>query len=97
MPLGVDPYLQETSFSTRMRILSGFLARVRTGYYGQGKQVKNCTVSSALTAVGQTIAMACNDNPTKKGFRQAPPTPSSDAGGILEGGPGNYKEAPCAV
>jgi hypothetical protein len=65
MSLGVDPYLQETSFSTRMRVLSGFLARVRTGYYGQGKQVKNCTVSSALTAVGQTITMACNNNPTK--------------------------------
>jgi hypothetical protein len=41
------------------------MARVRTGYYGKGKQVKNCTVSSALTAVGQTIALACNDNPTK--------------------------------
>jgi hypothetical protein len=41
------------------------MARVHTGYYGKGKQVKNCTVSSALTAVGQTIALACNDNPTK--------------------------------
>jgi hypothetical protein len=41
------------------------MARVRTGYFGKGKQVKHCTVSSALTAVGQTIALACNDNPTK--------------------------------
>jgi hypothetical protein len=41
------------------------MARVRTGYYDKGKQVKNCTVSSALTAVGQTIALACNDNLTK--------------------------------
>jgi hypothetical protein len=65
MSLGVDLYLQDTSFSTRMRILSGFLARVCTGFYGQGNQVKNCTVSSALTAIGQTIAMACNNNPTK--------------------------------
>ncbi len=64
-PLGVDPYLQDTSFSTQMRALSGFMARVRTGYYGKGKQVKNCTVSSALTAIGQTIALACNANPTK--------------------------------
>ena len=46
-------------------MLSGFMARVCTGYYGKGKQVKNCTVSSALTAVGQTIALACNDNSTK--------------------------------
>jgi hypothetical protein len=65
MPLGVDPYLQEISFSTRMCVLSGFLATVRTGYYGQGKQVKNCTISSALTAVGQTIAVVCDNNPTK--------------------------------
>jgi len=48
-----------------MRTLSGFMARVHTGYYGKGKQVKNCTVSSTLTAVGQTIALACNNNPTK--------------------------------
>ncbi len=41
------------------------MARVRTGYYGKGKQVKNCTVSTALTAIGQTIALACNTNPTK--------------------------------
>ncbi len=41
------------------------MARVHTGYYGKGKQVKNCTVSSALTAVGQMIALACNNNPTK--------------------------------
>ncbi len=64
-PLGVDPYLQDEHFTTRMRVLSGFLARVHTGYYGQGKQVKNCTVSSELTAVGQAIVLACNNNPTK--------------------------------
>ncbi len=29
------------------------------------KAGQNCTVSSALTAVGQTIALACNNNPTK--------------------------------
>ncbi len=64
-PLGVDPYLQGKQFPTTMRTLSGFLARVRTGYYGQGKQVENCTLSSPLTAVGQTIVLACNNNPTK--------------------------------
>jgi hypothetical protein len=30
-----------------------------------GCQVEKCTVSSALTAVGQMIALACNSNPTK--------------------------------
>ena len=64
-PVGVDPYLQGTNFQKRIRLLSGFAARVRTGYYGNGKQVKNCTVSSAITAVGQTIALACDSNLTK--------------------------------
>jgi hypothetical protein len=64
-PVGVDPYLQGTNFQKRIRLLSGFAAQVQTGYYGNGKQVKNCTVSSAFTAVGQTIALACDFNPTK--------------------------------
>jgi hypothetical protein len=64
-PVGVDPYLQDTPFSKRVRLLSGFTARVRMGYYGNGNQVKNCTVSSAITAVGQTIVLACDSNPTK--------------------------------
>jgi hypothetical protein len=65
VPLGVDSYLQDTSFSMQMQTLSGFMAHVRTGYYGKGKQVKNSTVCSVLTSVGQTIVLACNDNPTK--------------------------------
>jgi hypothetical protein len=64
-PVGVEPYLQDTSFSKRVCLLSGFAARVRTSYYGNRNQVKNCTVSSAIMAVGQTIALACDSNPTK--------------------------------
>ena len=44
-PVGVDPYLQDTPFSKRIRLLSEFTARVCTSYYGKGNQVKNCTVS----------------------------------------------------
>ncbi len=33
--------------------------------FGQGKQVKHCTVSNAITAIGQMIALACDNNPTK--------------------------------
>jgi hypothetical protein len=64
-PVGVDPYLQDTSFSKPVRLLSRFAERVCTGYYGNGNQVKNSTVSSAITAIGQTIALACDSNPTK--------------------------------
>ena len=61
----MDPYLQGTNFQKRIRLLSGFAAQVRTDYYGNGKQVKNCTVNSTITVVGQTIALACDSNPTK--------------------------------
>ena len=61
----MDPYLQDAPFQKRIHLLSGFAARVRTGYYGKGIQVKNCTVSGALTAIGQTVALASNANPIK--------------------------------
>ncbi len=64
-PVGADPYLQDTDFSTRFRLLSGFAARVCTGYYGKGNQVKNCKVDSVLTVIGQTILPASDANPTK--------------------------------
>jgi hypothetical protein len=64
-PVGVDAYLQDIPFSKCIRLLSGFAARVRTGHYGNGRQVKGCTVSSAILAIGQTITLACDTNPTK--------------------------------
>jgi hypothetical protein len=49
----------------RVCLLSGFVTQVRTGYYGQGKQVQAGSVSSAIMAIGQAIALATNTNPTK--------------------------------
>ncbi len=46
-------------------MLTGFAARVRRGCYGRGKRVQTSTVSSAITAVGQEISLACEINPTK--------------------------------
>jgi hypothetical protein len=63
--MGVDPFLQDTSFSVRVCLLKGFAGCVRTDYYGRGKQVQAGSVSSAITAVGQAIALATNTNPTK--------------------------------
>jgi hypothetical protein len=48
-----------------MQVLSGFMARICMGYFGQGKQVKHCTVDSTITAIGQMIALACDNNSTK--------------------------------
>jgi len=42
-----------------------FAERVRTGWFGRGKQVQANTVASALTAIGQKIALDMNVNPTK--------------------------------
>ncbi len=64
-PMGLDPYLQSTTFEQRIRCLTGFAQRVRTGFYGRGRQVQASTVTSAITAVGQTISMAVGNNPTK--------------------------------
>ena len=64
-PLGVDPYLDNTPFQTRVRCLTGFAQQTRTGFYRQRQQVQSSTVSQAISAVGQTIALACNHNPTK--------------------------------
>ena len=64
-PMGVDPYLQSTTFERRIRSLTGFAQQTRTGYYGRGRQVQATTVTGAITAVGQTISMVVGNNPTK--------------------------------
>jgi hypothetical protein len=64
-PMGVDLYLQQVPFTKSVLCLTGFAARTRTRYYGKGQQVQSSTVTSAITAIGQTIFLACNNNPTK--------------------------------
>ncbi len=64
-PLGLDTYLQNTPYNHKVRALTGFAGRVRTGYYGRGRQITAPAVNSALTAVGTTIALATGVNPTK--------------------------------
>jgi len=64
-PLGVDPFLQNITHPHKVRTLTGFAGQVRTGYYGQGRQVTAPTVTSALTAIATTISLACGSNPTK--------------------------------
>ena len=63
--MGMDPYLQDTSYTWQARLLTGFAARVRSGYFGRKKQVAVGTVNSAITAIGTTIALARGVNPTK--------------------------------
>lgn len=65
-PLGVDPKLQDTPFHHRIRCLTGFAALIRKGYYGRGREIQVGSVSGALTAVGQKIALVNEVNPTKQ-------------------------------
>ena len=61
----MGPHLQGTEYKTRVWCLSGFGGHQQFGYYGRGQQVQAGIVSSALTAVGQTIALARKVNPVE--------------------------------
>jgi hypothetical protein len=63
--LGMDPFLQGVRYTTKEHVLTGFAARVRHGYYGRGKRVATGLVIGTLMAIGQEVALACGDNPTK--------------------------------
>ena len=53
-----DPYLKTCSNAEQIIIVTAFAARVRTGYYGKGKQVTVQTVAQALAAVTKTCELA---------------------------------------
>ncbi len=63
--VGVDPYLQNTPYRTRVRVLTGFAARVRSGGFGCSQQAAVRTVTTALSAIGATISLVFDNNPTK--------------------------------
>ncbi|KAL7458421.1 hypothetical protein ACHAWC_009998 [Mediolabrus comicus] len=68
LPVGVDPYLSHvtTSFQSKARMLTGFAARVRAGFYGRGREVKADTTSAAITAIGQAVSLEHGVDPTKE-------------------------------
>ena len=61
----MDPYVQGTTYVDRVRMLTGFAAYVHLGDADREHQVTTQTVSTALTAIGQMIALAVGYNPTK--------------------------------
>jgi hypothetical protein len=91
----MDPYLQNISFSDRVSVLKGFAGRVHTGYYGRGKQVQTGSVSSAITSVGQAIALATNTNPTKiEGSEKLLPRLQQMLDGFQKADPATVKQLP---
>jgi hypothetical protein len=63
--VGVDPYLQGGDWHRNVTIVHAFAASVREGEHGRGRKVQAGTVSTALTAINQTILLATNTSPLK--------------------------------
>ena len=63
--LGVGPWLQDAMYQQQVWCLTGFAACVRSGRYGQGKKIAIGTFYEALSAVGTTVALTYEGNPTK--------------------------------
>lgn len=61
----MDAYLQGVKYTVRVRALTGFAARVRQGAFRRGKRVQAGTVIGFVTSIGQAIALAHGENPTK--------------------------------
>jgi hypothetical protein len=63
--VAVDPYLRRMSKQTQQWLLLAFAARVRTGYFGRGKQVQQQSVEKALRHVGQALLLAGFPDPRR--------------------------------
>ena len=57
---GVDPFLPPSTVSPLERdiIVGAFAARVRTGHYGLGAQIRVSGVTDALAAISKTVELA---------------------------------------
>ena len=61
-----SPYLETCTNLQQIIIITGFAARVRTGFYGRRCQVKAQTVADALAAISKTIELAGECSPVYK-------------------------------
>eukprot|EP00957_Ditylum_brightwellii_P194715 14832332-Ditylum_brightwellii.AAC.1 len=53
-----DEFLDDASKLEQGILLTAFAARIRTGFYGRGHQVKVPSVTEALSAISKTIQLA---------------------------------------
>jgi len=58
-----DPFLSNADTIEQGIIITAFAARVRTGFYGRGHEVKVSTVTDALAAISKTIELAGQQSP----------------------------------
>lgn len=59
----VSPYLDHTTAIERNIIITAFAARVRSGFFGRGRQVTVGEVAKALAAISKTIELAGEVSP----------------------------------
>jgi hypothetical protein len=59
----VDPLLRSTDPLIRDVVITAFAARVRTGHYGRGSQIRFQGVTDALSAISKTIELAGYKSP----------------------------------
>jgi hypothetical protein len=63
--VGLDPWLQSVPYRELKQHVHLYMAMVREGHYGYGRQVRATTVSAALASVNKTILLAINMEPLK--------------------------------
>ena len=61
----IDPWLRHCSRVRKQQTLLAFAARVRTGFFGNKRQVGSQTVEKALRSVAQTLVLAGYDDPRR--------------------------------
>ena len=69
-PLPINPYLISTPFQPKIRAITGFAERVRSGYYGHGDRVSCGRVQTAIRAVSQTCELDNGESPIRKGPKE---------------------------
>ena len=62
-PPGIDPYLGEVDFQTKIRVATGSATRMQKGSHGHGKQVQVGTVLAALGDVNAEISLDTGQQP----------------------------------
>ena len=95
VPLRLVPFLEMVAHQVRVRVLSGFAARVRIGFFGRGRTVQSGTVSGQLSSIGTSIAMATGANPTEvHGSDKYAPRIAQMLDGMSRADPATVKKLP---
>ena len=94
-PLRINPFLQTTAAREVILATTGFIDRVRRGYYGNGKHVIVQTPQVALSAISKTIELEGGVSPIYRGKKQVHHPNPAPNGGLPTLGPSPQTQALC--